>query len=214
MMVRRSALCLGAALIALASCAPKPQAPTGPLRVVVGSFTADPAIVTLDPTVRRSADATEADDVAAGAVETLVATLAYRLQQSGISAQRLPAGAAPGANDTLLSGHLDRIDEGNRTERATGGGRPVVTGTLVISRTGADGKTDTIATVTGDSSAADVPGIRGGAAASAAALAGGGERARQLLIAGVQAEARRLANVFADQARPVLVDRHLVPPRS
>ncbi|HEX3348925.1 MAG TPA: DUF4410 domain-containing protein [Acetobacteraceae bacterium] len=213
-MTRRFAL-LGIALLALASCAKPPpvvQAPPG--RIVIGAFTADPSVVVLDDSVRRTHTGTETDDDMAAAQDTLVTTLLYRLQENGIVAQRLVPGEAPGANDIVLDGRFDRISEGSRTERANGGGRPVVAGTLDVTGPGADGQRVTLASFTADSSAANVPGIRGGAAASAAALGTGGERARQLLIAGVQAEARRLANIFADQVRTFLTEKKLVPTAS
>jgi hypothetical protein len=219
-MMERLAALVFSALVALAACAgPHGPAPVErPSRLLVSAFDADPAIVELDTSVRRGAagtgaagDVARADDIAA-AQETLTATLLYRFQDMGLTAQRLTQADPPGDKDFVVSGKLTRISEGDRTERASGGGHPVVEGRMTVARHEPKGDPTIVAAFEGNSATAAPPGLPGASAAAAAALATGGERARQLLRAGVTAEARRLGNIFADQTRAAFDQRGLLPP--
>ncbi len=212
--VRWLALCLAATL---ATCAapPPPPPPTvvQPVRVLIRDFTVDATQVALDGSVRSAGGGDEARvSDAHAAQETVAQTLLYRMRQLGWTVSRAEAASPPQPGDLLIDGRIDRVEEGDRAQRAAGGGRALVSGEahLLVPQTGQPATE--LSVLQASSQDADVPGMPGAAAAVAAALGSGGQRSRQLLRAGVSAEARRMGNRLADQIAQVLAQKGWTAP--
>lgn len=212
--MRRLALVI---LVVVTACAAEqPQAQPvvqKPTRVLVRDFSVDASQVVLDGNTRAAGREDEARvGDAKAAQETLSRTLIYRLQQMGWVVSRAEMASPPQPGDLVLDGTINRVEEGNRAQLASGGGNPVVAGDARLIAPVTENPPVVVATVGATSSDADVPGMAGAQAAKAAALGSGGQRSRQLLRAGVSAEARRLGNLLADNIQKVFAEKGWEPP--
>lgn len=178
-----------------------------PSRVLVMDFAVDPERVGLEQAVsarvERELDGVPSTDtrvrIALQVQSAIAQALVREVRSMGLAAERGGADAIPRPGDVVITGHVTRIDEGNRTRRMVigfGAGRSEVTASAALSQARAGESPRLLQTYDASSNSGRKPGFGVGAVSGAAEMAGlsgaagaYGEVARN----GVGAEGQRLA---------------------
>ncbi len=114
-----------------------------PTRVLVTDFTVDPGSVRQDQAIglrlQRAFNGSSAgparESLAAEVQSAIADTLVASLDKAGLPAERAPADVQASPGDVVITGHVQRIDEGNRTRRMTvgfGAGKSIVEATAEL----------------------------------------------------------------------------------
>ena len=188
-----------------------------PRRVLVADFAVDPSAVQQDQGIGErlqremsGGDPSQAQAATASEVQTaLGGALLGGLTGAGLPAETAAAGGTDAPGDLLVQGHIDRIDEGNRTRRLAvgfGAGKSIVTADAQLYYVMPDGQPMLLRTYEGKSDSGRKPGMAAGAS-SALGGAGPGMGAVSAAL-GVSADTQR--SPVAKEAARLKLDLPLV----
>jgi hypothetical protein len=145
-----------------------------PRRLLVVDFGIDPDAVRQDqgigPRLQRQLEGADPDaargGIASGVQSAIADALVTALARAGLPAQHAASASAAQPGDLIVTGDIQRIDEGNRTRRlgiGFGAGRSVVQAVAQLSAVGPNGPPVLLQTYDGSADSGRKPGMAAGA---------------------------------------------------
>jgi len=149
-----------------------------PARIMVADFQVDPAAVRQDqgigPRLQRSVNGGGLQPrlaIAREVQDAIADTVAAVLRKAGLPAERAPPNAAYRPGDLVVTGRIQRIDEGNRTRRmgiGFGAGKSIVEANAELSAVVPNGPPILLQSYGGEADSGRKPGLAVGASMAAA----------------------------------------------
>ncbi len=197
-----------------------------PYKVLVADFPASPDVVQLDTSpgvqlqraaAQLSASQAKMQDVSE-VQDVLATTLVEKIQQMGLSAERVAAGTQPAENELLVSGEITSIQEGNRTRRTVvglGAGKSVVAGSAELSLGTATGpqllQNFDVSATSGRMPGMGIGAAAGGVKSAATVLSGGAHAAGEMKATQVEERAASFANHLSASLSQYFAAQHWIP---